>query len=165
MTSGTATCGGPDETTSATALPLAVCEPAVGLWPITAPAATVLLDDCVIAPTVRVALVIAAVAAACVRPTTFGTATGGGPDETTSATALPLVVCEPPIGLWPRTTPAATVVLDAVVIPPTTRPAAVIASVAAACVRPTTFRTIGAAAAVPTSIPTAAAFPRPLAGA
>ena len=33
---------------------------------------------------------IAAVAAACVRLTTFGTATCGRPDEMTSATALPI---------------------------------------------------------------------------
>ena len=49
--------------------------------------------DVVIVPTVRPAVVIADVAAACVRPTTFGTATCGGPDETTSATALPTFTC------------------------------------------------------------------------
>src|SRR5437870_137803 len=105
-TSGTGTCGGPDETTSATALPTLTCVAAIGVWLITDPAATVVLDDCVIAPTVRPALVIAVVAAACVRPTTSGTATCGGPDDTTSATALPLDTCEPPIGLCPLTRPA-----------------------------------------------------------
>jgi len=51
------------------------------------------LDDVVIVPTVNPAFVIEVVAAACVRPTTFGTATCGGPDETTSATALPVATC------------------------------------------------------------------------
>ena len=42
---------------------------------------------------------IAAVAAACVRPTTLGVATFGRPEETTSATALPLATCVPPAGV------------------------------------------------------------------
>ena len=63
--------------------------PAAGVWLITDPAGTVVLDAVVTVPTVRPAPVIAVVAAACVRPTTLGTATCGRPDETTSATALP----------------------------------------------------------------------------
>src|SRR3954463_12064528 len=88
-TFGTATCGGPDETTSATALPTFTCVAAVGFWLITDPDRTVVLDAVVTVPTVRPAVVIADVAATCVWPTTSGTATCGGPDETTSATALP----------------------------------------------------------------------------
>src|SRR2546427_9708576 len=61
----------------------------------TEPAGTVRLDAVVTAPTMRFAPVIAVVAAACVRPTTFGTATCGGPDDTTSATALPVATCVP----------------------------------------------------------------------
>ena len=65
---------------------------------ITEPAGTVALDAVVIVPTVRPAPVIAVVAAACVRPTTFGTATCGGPDETTRETALPTMTCVPADG-------------------------------------------------------------------
>src|SRR3954465_12941192 len=96
-TFGTATCGKPDETTRATALPVATCVPEIGDWLITDPAATVVLFAPVIAPTVRVARVLADVAAACVSPTTFGTATCGRPDETTRATALPVATCVPEI--------------------------------------------------------------------
>src|SRR4029077_6754109 len=98
------------------------------------PAGTVGLDAVVTAPTVSPADVIAAVAAACVRVTTLGTATSGGPDDTTSATALPVTTCVPAAGFSLMIEPAATVVLDAVVTAPTVRPADVIAAVAAACV-------------------------------
>src|SRR5919108_101651 len=95
-TCGTATCGRPDETTSATALPTVTDTPASGDWLITDPAGTVMLDSVVTAPTTRFATVIAVVAAACVSPTTCGTTTCGSPDETTSATALPTVTETPP---------------------------------------------------------------------
>src|SRR4051794_14297366 len=107
----------------------------------TDPDGTVVLDAVVTVPMTRPAFVIAVVAAACVRPTTFGTATCGGPDETTRETALPLATCVAAAGVWLMTDPDGTVVLDAVVTVPTTRPAFVIAVVAAACVRPTTFGT------------------------
>ncbi len=55
----------------------------------TEPAGTVVLDAVLTVPTVRPALVIAVVACVWVWFTTFGTATDGGPDDTTSATALP----------------------------------------------------------------------------
>ena len=64
----------------------------------TEPDGTVVLDAVVTVPTVRPAPVIAVVAAVCVRPTTFGTATCGGPDETTRLTALPVTTCVPPVG-------------------------------------------------------------------
>src|ERR1700682_2115732 len=105
----------------------------------TEPAATVALDAVVIAPTVKPADVIAVVAAACVWFTTLGTATSGGPDDTTSATALPAAPAAPPTGFSPMPAPAATVVLDAVAIAPTVRPADMIAVVAAACVWFTTL--------------------------
>src|SRR5262245_30028749 len=140
-TFGTATCGGPDDTTRFTALPVATCVPDTGDWLITDPAATVVLDCCVTVPTTRPALVIAVDAEACVRPTTFGTATCGGPDDPTRFTALPVATCVPDTGDWLITRPAATVVLDCCVTVPTTRPAFVIAVDAAACVRPTTFGT------------------------
>src|SRR3954462_4629797 len=76
MTFGTATCGRPDEMTSATALPIVTCVPAAGDSLITEPAGTVVLEAVVMAPTARFAPVIAVAAAACVRPTTFGTPTG-----------------------------------------------------------------------------------------
>jgi hypothetical protein len=47
------------------------------------------LEACVIVPTTSPAFVIAVVAAVCVSPTTFGTATCGGPDDTTRSTSLP----------------------------------------------------------------------------
>ena len=100
-----------------------------------------MLDDVVIVPTVRPAVVIAEDAATCVRPTTFGTATCGGPDETTSATALPTFTCVAAVGFWLITDPDGTVLLEAVVTVPTVRPAVVIAEDAAVCVRPTTFGT------------------------
>jgi len=64
----------------------------------TEPAGTVVLDVVVIVPTVKFAFAIAVVAAACVSATTLGTVTSGGPDETTSATALPCGACVPPVG-------------------------------------------------------------------
>src|SRR3954452_19894426 len=131
MTFGTATCGRPEETTSATAMPVATCVPATGDSLITEPAGTVVLEAVVTVPTTRFALVIAVVAAAWVRPTTFGTGTCGRPDETTSATALPIVSCVPEMGDWLITVPAATVVLVAVVVAPTVRFAPVIAVLAA----------------------------------
>src|SRR4051812_41127457 len=92
-TLGTATCAGPDDTTRATALPLATWVPALGVWLMIDPVGTIVFDTVVTVPGVRPAFVIVVVPAACVRPTTFGTATCGAPDETTSATAPPLVTC------------------------------------------------------------------------
>src|SRR3954464_7307794 len=120
--------------TSATALPIVTCVPAAGDSLITEPAGTVVLDAVVVAPTVRFALVIALFAAACVWPTTFGTATCGRPDEMTSATALPIVTCVPATGDSLPTDPAGTVVLDAVVIAPTVNSAPTMAALAAAWV-------------------------------
>src|SRR5438105_3081764 len=51
--------GAPLETTRLTATPLATLVPAAGLWLITLPGATVVLDCIVTAPTVRPALVMA----------------------------------------------------------------------------------------------------------
>ena len=122
----------PLEITSATALPPLTEVPAVGLSLITLPTATVVLDALVTVPSTRPAEVIAVVAAACVLPTTFGTAICGGPLETTRLTEDPLLTCVPAVGLWLITLPEATVVLDAVVTVPNVRPAEVIAVVAAA---------------------------------
>src|SRR5262245_152115 len=96
-TFGTATCGGPLETTRSTALFRATCDPAVGDWLMTRPAATVVLGCVVIVPTVRLAFRMAVLAPLCVSPTTFGTVTGW-PLETTSATALPCATCVPATG-------------------------------------------------------------------
>jgi len=57
------------------------------------------LDEKVIAPTVKPAELIAVAAAACVRFTTVGTVTSDGPEETASATALPCGACVPPVGV------------------------------------------------------------------
>ena len=82
---------------------------------------------------------IAVVAAACVRFTTFGTATG--PIDTTSATAEAVATLVPAAGFWLITLPEGTVVLDCCETVPTTRPALTIAAVAAVCVKFTTFGT------------------------
>src|SRR5262249_7392322 len=113
---------GPVETRIAIALPLATTAPAAGFWLITAPAGTVALEAVVTAPTRSPAPVIAVDAALCVRPTTFGTVTGGGPDETTIANALPTTTWVPAIGFWLITEPVGTVELGAVVMEPTVRP-------------------------------------------
>src|SRR5213082_2756993 len=89
----------------------------------TLPAATVLLDCIVTAPTVRPAPVMALAAAACVWPTTFGTAICAGPLETTRLTGEPLATFVPAGGLSLMTLPAATVLLDCIVTAPTVRPA------------------------------------------
>src|SRR6185503_1348989 len=167
-TFGVATCGGPDDTTSATALPVTTCVPAAGFWLITDPEGTVALEAVVTAPSVRPAFAIGGVAAACVSPTTFGVATCGGPDDTTSATALPVTTCVPAVGFWLITEPAGTVVLEADVIAPTVKPAPVMLLDAAACVRPTTFGTVGGGGGgvvVPARISTDAMFHRSLVGA
>jgi hypothetical protein len=80
-------------------------------------------------------------AAPCVLPTTFGTATFAGPLEITKFTDDPALTLVPPTGLSLITLPDATVLLDAVVTVPTTSPAPVIAVLAAPCVLPTTFGT------------------------
>ena len=59
----------------------------------------IVLETVVTVPSVRPAPVIALLAPVCVRPTTLGTATCGGPDETTSETALPLATCVAAAGL------------------------------------------------------------------
>ena len=64
----------------------------------TEPAGTVVLEAVVTVPTVNPAVVIALVAAVCVSETTSGTATIGGPDDTTSATALPTTTWVPAVG-------------------------------------------------------------------
>ncbi len=56
------------------------------------------LGAVVTAPTVRPAAVISAAAEACVWSMTLGTATSGAPEETTSATALPVATSVPAIG-------------------------------------------------------------------
>lgn len=84
---------------------------------------------------------IAVVAAACVMPTTLGTVTEAGPDDTTKFTELPDAPFVPEVGLWLITLPAATVELLCVVTVPTLRPTPVIAVVAAAWVMPTTLGT------------------------
>src|SRR6476661_4892164 len=139
---GTETLAGPVDTTIFTADPTFTCVPAVGLSLITLPAATVLLDAVVTVPSTSPAFVMVVVAAACVMPTTFGTATLPGPVDTTMFTADPTFTCVPAIGLWLITLPAATVLLDAVVTVPTTRAEFVMAVVAAACVKPTTSGTV-----------------------
>ena len=69
--------------------------PAAGLSLITSPDATVLLGWAVTVPNTKPTLVMAAVAAACVSPTTLGTATCAGPEETTRLTADPALDLRP----------------------------------------------------------------------
>jgi hypothetical protein len=128
----------PDEITKLTEDPALTCVPAAGLSLITLPIGTVLLDALVVVPTISPAVVIAVVAAACVCDTTFGTDT---PDEMTKLTDDPPLAAVPAAGFWLITLPMATLALDALVVVPTTRPAPVMAVVAAACVSFTTFGT------------------------
>src|SRR5262245_8685230 len=93
-------------------------------------------------PSVRLPAVIALVAAARVRPTTFGTVTIDGPDDTTNATDEPGAAAVPAAGVWLMIEPAGTVALGDVRTVPTTRPALVIAVVAADWVMPTTLGTV-----------------------
>ncbi len=101
---------GPVDTTSATAEPAATPVPAAGFWLITLPEGTVALDCCETAPSANPAPVRLVVAAAWVRFTTFGTATG--PVDTTSATCEPSETLVPADGFWLITLPATTVVLE-----------------------------------------------------
>jgi hypothetical protein len=112
--------------------------PAAGLSLITLPLGTVLLDAVFTVPGTRPSEVMADVAADCVVPTTLGTAT---PDETTRLTEVPPLTSVPAVGLSLITLPLGTVLVDAVVTVPSTRPAEVRADVAADCVAPTTFGT------------------------
>src|SRR3954471_2718966 len=98
VTSGTATCGSPEEITSATALPTTTSAPPAGFWLITEPDGAVMLDAVLIAPTVRPMLVSALDAVACGWLVTSGTATCGRPDEITSATALATTTSAPAAG-------------------------------------------------------------------
>jgi hypothetical protein len=84
---------------------------------------------------------MAAVAAAWVSPTTLGTATCAGPEETTRLTADPALTCAPAAGFSLITLPEATVLLDWGVTVPSIKPAFVSVVVAAACVWPTTLGT------------------------
>jgi hypothetical protein len=67
---------------------------------------------------------------------------GGGPDEVTRLTALPVATDVPPAGFWLMIDPEGTVVLEAVVSVPTVRFADVIALFAFAFVIPTTLGTV-----------------------
>src|SRR5262249_20398974 len=137
----------PCETTMATLLPPAALDPPAGVWLITLPPGTVVLiaND---TETVKPALVSAVVAAACVWPTTFGTVTGGGPLETTSATDVPTSTVVPAAMPWLITVFGGTVVLAWNVIGAPTRPASLRALSATPCVpmspsgRPVTSGTI-----------------------
>jgi hypothetical protein len=66
-------------------------------------------------PSTKPASVTAVVAAACICPTTFGTATCGGPVEMTRFTTEPTVTFVPAAGFELTTMPAGTVELNAVV--------------------------------------------------
>ena len=141
-TFGTVTWAGPVEMTRLTEEPGDTEVPETGFWLITEPEGTVLLEACVIEPTRSPAPVIEDEAAACVRPTTFGTVTCAGPVETTRLTEDPGDTDVPEVGFWLITEPAGTVLLEACVIEPTRSPTPVIEDEAAACVRPTTFGTV-----------------------
>jgi hypothetical protein len=76
-TLGTAICAAPVETTRLTVEPELTLVPALGLSLMTLPDATVALLAMVTVPTTSPAPVMDVVAAACVSPTTLGTATSG----------------------------------------------------------------------------------------
>ena len=140
-TFGTDTLAGPLEMTRFTAEPIFTPVPAVGVSLITSPQATVLLDAVVTVPSTKPTPVMAEVAVAWVSPTTLGTETWAGPVETTMFTEEPAFTLVAAVGVSLMTSPSATVLLEAVVTVPSTKPAPVMAVVAAACVSPTTFGT------------------------
>src|SRR6185295_14181371 len=88
-------CGVPVETTMPTALLTRTLVPAAGLVLITLPAGVVALGAVVMAPTVRPTPLIDELACACVRPTTFGTFTRGGPLDTTRFITVPISTLRP----------------------------------------------------------------------
>src|ERR1700722_4212212 len=139
----TTTVGGPLETTRFTVAPSLSVVPAPGDWLMTSPEAIMVLACVVTVPSVRLAPVIAVVAAVCVRPTTFGTVVVGGPVDTTKFTAVPPVSEKPAAGDWLMTSPEGTDVLACRGTVPSVRLAPVMAAVAAAWVRPATFGTVG----------------------
>src|SRR5262245_6232463 len=116
----------PCDTTRLTALPRAADVLAPGDWLITLPPGTVVLGWNVTVPTTRPAPVIDVLAAACVRPTTFGTVTGGGPLETVRLTAVPGLTWVAAAGSCVMTLPAGTVALVTFVTVPSTSPASTI---------------------------------------
>ena len=107
----------------------------------TLPTGIVALKPGVIVPSASPAAVMAVRAAACVFPTTLGTAIAG-PSDTTPDTPLPTLTTDPALGLWLMSTPAAMVLLNSVEETLNTSCAAVQFAVAAACVSPTTFGTV-----------------------
>ncbi len=141
VTAGTVIGLKPADTTILTSVPGATLIPPTGLWLITCPAGIVVLAA-VVTVAARVAFWIAAMAALCVRPTTFGTvAVKAEPVDTTILTVLPGLTLLPATGSWLITWPAGTVRLasvDTVKI----RLAFWIAVMAALCVWPTTFGTV-----------------------
>jgi hypothetical protein len=135
------TWGSPLETISATVELDVTVVPATGLSLITRPAAIVELLCVVTLPTTSAVLIIAVVAAVGVSPSTLGTVTFATPVEITRFTAEPDVTVLPAAGLSLMTPPEAVVELLCFVTVPTTRPALVMALVAAVCVIPFTFGT------------------------
>src|SRR5712692_10611688 len=89
VTSGTATRSGPLETVTGTVLPTVTCPPPGGLVRMTWPWGTVSLNTSCSAAASPTAL-RAALASANDLPRTSGTATTGGPVETTTSTGLNL---------------------------------------------------------------------------
>ena len=120
------------------------------------PDATVALLAVVTCADVRPAPVIAEIAAASDRPTTFGTSTLAGPSETVNAMPVPGAWLVPAGGAWLMTMPAAVALLTPFT-EPTVRPAAARADAAAACVTPTTFGT-----SAPTAMTTFTVLPNAL---
>src|SRR5438477_2508391 len=110
-TFGTTVGAAPEETTRLTAEPFATDVPGTGVSLMTWPAGTVELAALLMAPTVRFTASMPARAAACARPTTSGTRTGAGPEDTTRFTADPVATDVPAAGVSLITWPAGTVSL------------------------------------------------------
>ena len=144
-TLGTVTGAGSEDTTRSTAEPGATEAPAAGFWRMTVPLGTVELACWVTDPTISPAWVMALVAALWVRPTTLGTVTGAGSEDTTRSTAEPGATEAPAAGFWLMTVPLGAVVLACWITDPTVSPAATMALAAALWVRPTTSGTLMAA--------------------
>src|SRR5205807_108258 len=103
VTSGTATFAGPDDTTSVIAEPTGTGCPADGLVSMMFPAGIVSLVSDTVRPTLSPAFVIVRRACAWESPTTEGTFTDVGPEETVRETVEPSSTLAPPTGISPIT--------------------------------------------------------------
>ena len=131
----------PEEMTRLTVEARATEVPAAGSCEIMVSLATVEEDSVDTVPKTKPTPVRDVVATACVSPTTLGTNTVTGPDETTTFTAVLGATESPAAGFCEMIVSFAIVEEACVITVPNTRPTPVRDDVATTCVSPTTFGT------------------------